>query len=59
MTNTEALILLYAAVGGTDPLPADATNLDVLNAIAVKFGGTAQDSNAEAIAEIAAHYKGE
>lgn len=56
MTNTEALKLLYTAVGGTDEIPADATNLDVLNAIAVHFGGSAQESNADAIAEIAAHY---
>lgn len=52
MTNTEALKEVYAALGGEEALEG-ASNLDVLNAIAELNGGTAQDSNAKAIKEIA------
>lgn len=52
MTNTEALKEVYNALGGNDALEG-ASNLDVLNAIAELNGGTAQDSNAKAIKEIA------
>lgn len=52
MTNTEALKEIYNALGGNEALEG-ASNLDVLNAIAELNGGTAQDSNAKAIKEIA------
>lgn len=34
MTNLEALKAIYAALGGSDPIPAEATNADVLGMIA-------------------------
>lgn len=39
MTNVEALKALYTALGGTDDLSSAVTVAEVLNAIAVLFGG--------------------
>lgn len=56
MTNVEALKTLYTALGGDAADVATATTIvEVLNAIAAKYDGTATaTTNAEAIANIAA-----
>lgn len=57
-TNPEALKALYVAAGGDASAVADAvTSVDVLNAIAVLFGGTGTaTTNPDAIGNIAAAY---
>lgn len=57
-TNPEALKALYVAAGGDASAVADAvTSVDVLNAIAVLFGGTGgATTNPDAIDNIAAVY---
>lgn len=55
MTNVDALKSLYTAIGGSDDLSGVNTIVGVLNAIAVKLGGTGGSlTNADAIADIAA-----
>ncbi len=58
-TNTEALKALYVAAGGDASAVADAvTTVDVLNALAVLFGGDGDaTTNPDAIDNIAAAYK--
>ena len=41
MTNLEALKLIYTALGGSDAIPADATNADVLAKIAAAAAAVA------------------
>ena len=54
MTNVGALKALYTAIGGDADLTGVNTIVGVLNAIAVKLGGTGGNlTNAEAIADIA------
>lgn len=54
MTNVDALKSLYTAIGGSDDLSGVNTIVGVLNAIAVKLGGTGGSlTNADAIADIA------
>lgn len=54
MTNVDALKSLYTAIGGSADLSGVNTIVGVLNAIAVKLGGTGGSlTNADAIADIA------
>lgn len=54
MTNVDALKTLYTAIGGSSDLSDVNTIVGVLNAIAVKLGGTGGSlTNADAIADIA------
>lgn len=54
MTNVDALKSLYTAIGGSNDLSGVNTIVGILNAIAVKLGGTGGNlTNADAIADIA------
>ena len=55
MTNVDSLKALYVGLGGEAEAVADANDsVEVLNAIAKKYGGEEAETNAEAVANIAA-----
>ena len=59
MTNLEALKALYAALGGSDPIPADATNADVIAKIATAAAAVTEAATTQELPKVTASNNGQ
>ncbi len=59
MTNLEALKALYAALGGSDPIPADATNADVIAKIATAAAAVTEAATTAELPKVTSSNNGE